>query len=351
MTHHHHKSSAELEREIEARRMRIEERVDRITERLSPGQMLDEALRYTREGPVADFTRNLGRSVVDNPLPIAMLGASMAWLAVQSNMPRRDDHADRQALSSAYGEDYEEWDEMDDYDDYPVASIKGPWLQKVGVTGDGDGRYAEFIDDGGRKYRALTDEGGNRAGHFIDETGRMFRGFIDEAGHRVSDFRDEAGNRIARASGWASHSWKKAERGAKQMRRSVMKGAGRLGDRARDAGQGIRETGGQALGAADDFIHDRPLVSGAIAFALGALIAGALPRTRQEDRLFGEASDAVRDTAAQQASKLYDQGREQAADLHEKGRQAAADTYEEAKHAVQHGVEGAKTETGKVTHH
>ena len=44
------KSSAELEREVEAQRNRVEARLGEIKDRLSPGQLLDEALSYTKHG-------------------------------------------------------------------------------------------------------------------------------------------------------------------------------------------------------------------------------------------------------------------------------------------------------------
>lgn len=332
---HHHKTSDEIEREIEARRARIEERVDQISARLSPGQLLDEALRYTREGPGADFTRNLGRSVVQNPLPVTLMGASLAWLAVQSNLPRRErEYGNGYDADATYGH-YEV-----DEDDYPVASIKGRTLQRVGIVDSDEGRHSEFTDDAGRKFKALTNEAGHRAGHYIDESGRMFRGFIDDTGHRVSDFRDEAGNRIQQAGGWASHTWRKAG-----------ENAARLGEQAQHAGEKLRRQGGQAAHMADDFIHDQPLISGAIAFAIGALFGGALPHTRQEDEMFGDAADTVKDRAAQEAEHLYERGKEEAGHLHDQAREAAGHAYGEAKGAVREAADNARSEADKITHH
>src|SRR5690606_34383864 len=74
-----HKSSAELEREVEAQRHHLEQTISEIQSRLSPGQLMDQALSYTREGG-GRFASNLGRSVSDNPLPATLLGISLAWL-------------------------------------------------------------------------------------------------------------------------------------------------------------------------------------------------------------------------------------------------------------------------------
>lgn len=340
---HHSPTSEELEREIEARRARIENRVDELAARLSPGQMLDEALRYTRNGPGAEFTRNLKRSVVENPLPVALVGAGLAWLAVQPALPHREHRDDY--------ENYEGMDGFDDDDDYPLATIQGRSLQRVGIIELEGQRHSEFIDDSGRKFRCPTDETGHRGGHFTDEAGRMFRGFIDETGHRVSDFRDEAGNRMHQAAGWASHSWRKAGERASAMGHRMRDGAGWMGAQAQKTGSNLRRQGGNAVSAIDDFVHEQPLVSGLIAFALGALIGGAAPHTRQEDRYFGEAADSLRGKAAREAENLYERGKEEAAHLHDEARDAVSKAYSETKRTMGNGSDGAAPDAEGRTHH
>src|SRR3569833_3359062 len=73
------KSSAQIERELDAQRNRIEARIGEIQERLSPGQLLDEALNYTKNGG-AHFTSNLGQQLSANPMPAALVGIGLAWL-------------------------------------------------------------------------------------------------------------------------------------------------------------------------------------------------------------------------------------------------------------------------------
>ena len=73
------KSSADLQREIEMQRSRVEDRIDQIQEKLSPGQLVDELLAYTKGGG-GEFVASLQRNVTANPLPVALLGVSIAWL-------------------------------------------------------------------------------------------------------------------------------------------------------------------------------------------------------------------------------------------------------------------------------
>ena len=73
------KDSAQLEREVEQQRQRVEDRIGEIKDRLSPGQLVDELLSYTKDGG-QHFAANLGHTVSNNPLPAALLGISLVWL-------------------------------------------------------------------------------------------------------------------------------------------------------------------------------------------------------------------------------------------------------------------------------
>jgi hypothetical protein len=89
MANHEYRSSQDLQREIDLQRKEIEARLDILQARLSPGQLLDEALNYTRDGPGAEYVDNLKRSTVENPIPVALLGISLAWLMARSAAPAR----------------------------------------------------------------------------------------------------------------------------------------------------------------------------------------------------------------------------------------------------------------------
>jgi hypothetical protein len=71
-----------IEREIEGTRQRIDSTLFELGERLSPGQLLDQALDYLRGASASRrFASNLGRSVQDHPLPVVLVGVGLAWLA------------------------------------------------------------------------------------------------------------------------------------------------------------------------------------------------------------------------------------------------------------------------------
>lgn len=338
------KSSAELQREIEMQRTRVESTIDQIQEKLSPGQLVDELLAYTKGGG-SEFVASLQRNVTANPLPVALLGVSLAWLMAKPaaaataekgdvSTIRSDSHLD-DSINQRRGYQSGADDEFDEYENYPVTVISGTSLQRLGNSADERGdTYSEFVDEAGNKFRARSDKGGNRAGHFIDEAGNRFKGFTNGAGDQIEHFRDEAGNLLEEASGWASHTWQKAREKMHDARDAVRSQASAGRDKAGQAGdamQGQMEHLNQTI--LNQF-RDQPLVGGALAFALGAALGSTLPHTPQEDALMGEASDAVKGKVGETASELYDQGKDKAADLYSTATEKVGEVYQRAKDGV-----------------
>lgn len=71
-------SSEQLERQTEQNRAEVEQTIDELRARLTPGQLVDEILSYTRDGG-RQFTSNLGHQVTNNPMPVLLIGAGLAW--------------------------------------------------------------------------------------------------------------------------------------------------------------------------------------------------------------------------------------------------------------------------------
>lgn len=80
-------SAAELEEDVAQSRARIEETVEEIQRRLSPGQLLDEVLLLSRsETPLAQHGRAFGaelvKTITANPIPVALVAVGLAWLVI-----------------------------------------------------------------------------------------------------------------------------------------------------------------------------------------------------------------------------------------------------------------------------
>src|SRR5246127_3251496 len=54
---------------------------------MTPGRVVDQVVDYTRDGPAAEFLRNLKREVRENPMPLVLIG--IAWLMLASSRTSR----------------------------------------------------------------------------------------------------------------------------------------------------------------------------------------------------------------------------------------------------------------------
>lgn len=84
--HEAEKSPDTLEQEINAKRDRISDLVDALEQRLSPGQLVDQVLAYTK-GHGGEYCHNLGVTLKNNPVPTALTTLGLVWLAINQNRP------------------------------------------------------------------------------------------------------------------------------------------------------------------------------------------------------------------------------------------------------------------------
>lgn len=70
----------QLQRDIDRTRADMDETLETIKQRLSPGELLDQALHYFRHSGPSQFTSNLGDTVKENPVPVSLIGVGIAWL-------------------------------------------------------------------------------------------------------------------------------------------------------------------------------------------------------------------------------------------------------------------------------
>ncbi|MBP1884044.1 DUF3618 domain-containing protein [Sinorhizobium mexicanum] len=310
----HTHSSAELQREIEADRQRIEEKLHAIQERMSPGQLMDEMLEYAKTSGGAEYLSNLGVALKANPIPVALMGVSLAWLLANPG-------------SRAPGLK----DDDDGADHYPLATVTGS-IRRIGPVEASFGeRYSHFTDESGSRFRALTDTADRRAGHFVDPNGNVYRGFADATGKQIEDIRNEAGALFDEASGWASSTWRQVSATASRLSGSLADTGKSLAGRAQDTGRSLQEEGAHLNAAILKHFRDQPLVGGALAFAVGAAIGAALPHTDTEDEAMGEAADDVRGNLAARTNAAVGDAIETGQEVLEKTGDAMLEAHDAAR--------------------
>jgi hypothetical protein len=72
-------------------------------------------------------------------------------------------------------------------------------------------------------------------------------------------------------------------------------------------------------------VHEQPLLVAAAGLAIGAAIAAALPRTKAEDSLMGDTSDAMKDAVAQMASDQFEAAKSVAGTVVEEAKKTATE--------------------------
>jgi hypothetical protein len=244
-------SSEQLERQAEQNRADVELTIDELRARLTPGQIVDEILSYARDGG-RQFTANLGRQVTNNPLPVALIGAGLAWFMFGQDAGGSASRASYRSQST------------------------GPDVRGMTQTGDA----------------AREAAGGVRqaAGDAADSV----RHAAESAGHAVSE--------TARSLGeGASSTYQAASSTVSEM-------AVRLGSKA-------SEMEDKALRATQDIVGQvkaQPLMLVGIGLVLGAAIGAAFPATDLENRVMGDTADEVKREAKQVASRQMDKAKEAA---------------------------------------
>ncbi|RLQ88725.1 DUF3618 domain-containing protein [Notoacmeibacter ruber] len=358
-----------LEAEAERHRSNIDSTIDALKDRVSPGQMVDEALGFFKEGQVADAGRNFGRQVRDNPLALGLIGAGIAWLAFGNGA--RSMGSD---LYDRYGPDGGNGD-VDEYGRFRPVGGRHMDPGRFPSSGEYNDPYRSSADVDPRTGRAvhIPDPRTDKDGDFVHQThvdgpaksgsagsslkdkassaGSSVKGAASSAGSAVSGAASSTGSAISGAASSAGSAARSAGStvgdAASGAAAGIASGASSAGHAAGDAayatGHAFAE-GGRAVGrgaayagrsAADGYrtarseiisaFRDEPLVFGAIAIAVGAAIGAALPPTRREDEWMGQTRDDLRDEA-------YERGREAVAgarDVAEKTYAAASERAEE----------------------
>ena len=82
-----------IERDLGRTRARLDANIDTLQQKFAPADLVDQAMSYFKEGGGMEFGRNLGRSVRENPVPIALIGVGLGWLMLSGKKQPSTGHA------------------------------------------------------------------------------------------------------------------------------------------------------------------------------------------------------------------------------------------------------------------
>lgn len=259
-----------LERQAEKTRARLADTAESLRSKMSPGQMIDEFTSAFRGGDGLIALGNLKTQVRDNPLPLALMGAGLAWLLLGkgggSTAAAPSVPAHSPAGEPPYGQ---------------------PPVDTAGVIG------TNTHDAGGA-------------------------GVLDRAKSAISGVY-EAGTDALQSAADSATGTLGAARDA----------AGATGKSAYDGGMSAAQGAARKMEGLprmlSDLLEREPLMTAALGVAVGLAIGTILPRSDIEDEHLGAASDDLKEQAKGMVSEGIDHAKSVASESLDALQQAADD--------------------------
>jgi hypothetical protein len=270
-----------IERELAETRARLGSRLDELTRRLSPGQLVDEGLAYLRHGQGAEFTRNLAADLRDNPLPVALTGLGLTWLAVSTGI-----QGSRRGSGSQAVVPYDEARAREAQQDDVSERARRAGEKVARAADETEEAFRSRVADARAAILGVQRQAAETASAFADRVDQAMKAAQDSARSGLRRARDTAGE-------WRDELEEGGRRGSQAVDAAIRRGS----DYAARAGGGIAETFG-----------DNPLLLAALGITAGALLGALVPRTAQEDAWLGPSADHAMRAARQAADEAVHRG-------------------------------------------
>jgi len=222
------KSAAEVEAEVEAQRGRLDRTVEALKDKMTPGQLFDEA-SHALGGAGQRLVSRLVEQAAEHPMPFALTGVGLAWLITSASRSSGTADEDSSYAGAGYG---------------PGAAR---WVGDRASHGDGHDHLGAV---------------GDKLNDLKGRTSDMMSGVKD----RISDAVSSAGE---------------AGRGIAEDLSAM---GGQVADKTSRYTEGARRQ-------VSDVFQREPLLLGALGLLVGVAVASALPPTRAEDQLVGRVRD------------------------------------------------------------
>jgi ElaB/YqjD/DUF883 family membrane-anchored ribosome-binding protein len=286
MTH-----AEQLERETEQTRQQIAITLDELRARMTPGHVLDQLADRFSDGAPAAFARNLKDQAINNPLPVVIVGAGLAWLMLggRGNSSGGLIRSATDHLRDATNDAAENVRSAADATGRAAAGKRAQWSD----------RASRLRRDAGASVSSLTE----RARQMAAETGDNVREMASSMAKSAQQTGDQTADAIRENAGSVGDSVQRtASAGYEAVADSARRTANTLTESTKAAGQRTLQTGSTLL----DFCREQPLVLTGVAVAVGAVIGALLPPTEAEGRLMGETSDRLKGRAQDLAAEQYE---------------------------------------------
>src|SRR5271166_6628401 len=293
------------EREAEQTRRRLAENLDELSERLTPGQVVDELLTYSRAGG-GSFMRAFSNAVKENPIPALLIGAG-CMLFLSEKMGGR-------VLPRGAGVRAARHDQDESRTGFPstTARVSDAASAARASTSNVAGRVGESAQKMMRDAADVTETVRQAAASVTDTVA----GATDAVRSKTNDLREQATGTVSQLTRGAQNVAGSIRQYSSSYGGRISETAGRTRRQATDMARHSRQT-------ATSLISEQPLLCAAVGVAVGAAIASMLPPTETEDQWMGEASDAVKGAAGEAASEGFEHAKDVAGAAVERATEAA----------------------------
>lgn len=237
------RSAERIQSDLQDIRGEIQRTLEALSGQLQPGQLMQQAFNAIRGGRGGwRYWQNLLRSIEENPLPLALMGAGFGYLIYSDAQRRR----------------------------HPVEyHVEAELEEEVGVTPSEEEAKEEAKEETKKTGRELR----TRA----HEVGESVRGRLESTRSKMREARTATRSRMHDA-GTATRD---------ELRQ--------MGVRAREATEKGRT-----------LIHDQPMILAGLGLALGAALAATAPMSRKEHEVLGPAEEALEGRAREVAHKVVE---------------------------------------------
>ena len=290
------RSPEEIEREIERERAELSSTLDTLTDKFSVDRVVRTSQDYLSEHG-GELATNFARTIKETPTAAVLTAIGVGWMIFGNQRQRVVEYRDRSYPGASYSGGRSDTGSSGSYSSgsYETSSYRSS--PSTTAYGGASTDTAGLIDDDLARYDTYDTERDTVSrdygeGRSEDETSML---------ERISDQAQGLWQETVTA---VRGGYRSASRSATDLRNSLFEGTEKMdvAGRERVASARARAYQGQlrARGAmrsgqrqAGDLFHEQPLVAGALAMAVGAVVGGLLPRTRREDEAFGTYRDQL----------------------------------------------------------
>jgi ElaB/YqjD/DUF883 family membrane-anchored ribosome-binding protein len=290
-----------IERDLGRTRARLDTNIDTLQQKFAPADLVDQAMSYFNEGGGMEFGRNLGRSMRENPVPIALIGVGLGWLMLSGKKQPSAAFDTSGGSSHAVGRSAQGMqaphEEMPAYQ----AAAYEDLVTKAHEAGTGVARQADESDDAFQErvhaakaaVLGMTRDAGEAASAF----GQRIEAALTAAGERFQRMGEQASTMVSDAGQAAADT-------AGNLLDRGREGVRSLQDQGRSAADGVR--GGaeyalmqtrEATARSVSYVQDQPLLLGVLGIALGAGLGMLVPTSRHERAMLSQAGSGLREQA------------------------------------------------------